>query len=79
MFKKLFSILSLFLFLTLAVSSVSFSVFIISCSSTDPVENGMEEKTGIMVSIPPQAEFVEKIGGEKVSVTVMVPPGADPH
>jgi zinc transport system substrate-binding protein len=37
------------------------------------------EKIGVVVSIPPLAEFVEKIGGERVSVLVMVPPGANPH
>jgi len=36
-------------------------------------------KIGVIVSIPPQKEMVERIGGEKVSVTVMVPPGANPH
>jgi len=32
-----------------------------------------------VVSIAPQADFVEAIGGNKVKVTIMVPPGADPH
>jgi len=36
-------------------------------------------KIGVVVSILPQAEFVERIGGDKVEVTVMVPPGASPH
>ena len=31
------------------------------------------------VSISPQKYFVERIGGEMVEVTTMVPPGADPH
>jgi len=41
-----------------------------------------QEETGkivVAVTILPQAEFVEKIGGEKVQVTVMIPPGASPH
>jgi zinc transport system substrate-binding protein len=33
----------------------------------------------VAVSIPPQKYFVERIGGELVEVTTMVPPGADPH
>jgi zinc transport system substrate-binding protein len=37
------------------------------------------DKIGVVVTILPQAEFVESVGGEKVSVTVMVPPGHDPH
>ncbi|MDA8127064.1 MAG: zinc ABC transporter substrate-binding protein [Deltaproteobacteria bacterium] len=31
------------------------------------------------VSIAPQKYFVQKIGGELVTVSVLVPPGADPH
>jgi zinc transport system substrate-binding protein len=37
------------------------------------------DKVGVVVTILPQAEFVESVGGEKVSVTVMVPPGQSPH
>jgi zinc transport system substrate-binding protein len=36
-------------------------------------------KIGIMVSVGPQAEFAKAVGGDKVKVMVMVPPGADPH
>jgi zinc transport system substrate-binding protein len=36
-------------------------------------------KTVVAVSILPQAGFVEAIGGDKVDVVVMVPPGASPH
>ncbi|HEX3037334.1 MAG TPA: zinc ABC transporter substrate-binding protein [Thermodesulfobacteriota bacterium] len=42
-------------------------------------KNGVEEKIGVAVTIPPQAEFVEGVGGDRVRVTVMVPPGANPH
>ena len=42
-------------------------------------ETGSGGKMGVVVSIPPLAEFVEKVGGEKVDVTVMVPFGASPH
>ena len=38
-----------------------------------------QTKLQISVSIPPQKYFVEKIGGDLVEVTVMVPPGAEPH
>jgi zinc transport system substrate-binding protein len=37
------------------------------------------DKVGVVVTILPQAEFVESVGGEKVTVTVMVPPGQSPH
>ncbi len=33
----------------------------------------------VAVSIPPQAEFARRVGGDRVSVLVMVPPGANPH
>lgn len=36
-------------------------------------------KTMVAVTILPQAGFVEAIGGDKVEVVVMVPPGASPH
>jgi zinc transport system substrate-binding protein len=35
-------------------------------------------KTVIIVSILPQADFVEHVGGDKVEVIVMIPPGANP-
>jgi zinc transport system substrate-binding protein len=37
------------------------------------------EPIPVFVSIPPQKYFVEKIGGSFVQVSVMVPPGANPH
>ncbi|MEN4005980.1 MAG: zinc ABC transporter substrate-binding protein [Methanobacteriaceae archaeon] len=37
------------------------------------------DKINVAVSIPPQAEFVERVGGSKVKVTTMVPAGAHPH
>ncbi len=36
-------------------------------------------KIGVVVTIAPLAEFAEKIGGDKVIVSAMVPPGASPH
>ncbi|MFH1651607.1 MAG: zinc ABC transporter substrate-binding protein [Chloroflexota bacterium] len=33
----------------------------------------------VAVTLLPQAEFVRGVGGDRVSVTVMVPPGASPH
>jgi zinc transport system substrate-binding protein len=46
-----------------------------TCSQKDtPID-----KIHIVVSILPLAEFTEKIGGNKVDVLVMIPPGASPH
>lgn len=33
----------------------------------------------VAVSVLPQAEFVEKVGGDKVRTVVIIPPGAEPH
>jgi zinc transport system substrate-binding protein len=48
---------------------------VVSCTQHTP----STEKIGVAVTILPQAEFVERIGGDKVDVTVMIPPGASPH
>jgi zinc transport system substrate-binding protein len=36
-------------------------------------------KINVAVSILPLAEFVEQVGGDRVNVTLMIPPGANPH
>ncbi|MFA0888089.1 MAG: metal ABC transporter solute-binding protein, Zn/Mn family [Synergistales bacterium] len=33
----------------------------------------------VFVSIPPQKYFAERVGGNRVQVSVLIPPGADPH
>ncbi|OUJ19227.1 ABC-type metal ion transport system periplasmic component/surface adhesin [Methanonatronarchaeum thermophilum] len=33
----------------------------------------------IALTIPPQTQIAEKIGGDKITTTTMVPPGEDPH
>jgi len=37
------------------------------------------DKLNVVVSILPQAYFVEQIGKDKVDVSVMIPPGGNPH
>ncbi len=46
-----------------------------SCTMATPAA----DRISVVVTILPQAEFVESVGGEKVDITVMVPAGADPH
>jgi zinc transport system substrate-binding protein len=50
---------------------------IVAASCTQQAESATE--LAVVVTILPQAEFVENIAGDKVDVTVMVPPGASPH
>ncbi len=42
-------------------------------------ERAEDEQIGVIVTIVPQADFVEEIGADNVAVTVMVPSGASPH
>lgn len=46
---------------------------------TPVIASAADAPLQISVSIPPQKYFVERIGGDLVRTTVMVPPGADPH
>lgn len=52
-------------------------IFIIAKSENTPADN-TDKKINIMVSILPQVDFVENIGKDKVSVSVMIPPGSSP-
>ena len=49
----------------------------VACDNENAASNNGE--IGIVVTLEPQAEFVEKVGGNRVDVTVMVPSGASPH
>jgi zinc transport system substrate-binding protein len=62
----------------IAIISVLIAVLAILVISHVPKAE-TTNKIGVVVTILPQAEFVESVGGEKVTVTVMVPPGQDPH
>ncbi|WP_305066345.1 metal ABC transporter solute-binding protein, Zn/Mn family [Methanoculleus sp.] len=46
------------------------------CAGTEPQQDG---RVVVAVTIPPEQEFVERIGGDHVRVILLVPPGADPH
>lgn len=59
--------------LALIIWSVAFSI---ACDDSDSEDSG---KIGVVVTLLPQDEFVEKVGGDRVEVTVMIPPGANPH
>ncbi len=57
------------------VLAIALTAPAISCG---PKKEGMGNM-GVVVTISPMADFVENVGGDKVDVTVMVPPGASPH
>ncbi len=74
----------------LALLIVGLSLFVSGCTdSGDSRDNetteqetgisGIDEPIIVAVSVVPQAEFVEKVGGDKIKTVVIIPPGADPH
>lgn len=38
-----------------------------------------QERITVVASIPPLADFVAQVGGERVEVVTMIPPGSNPH
>jgi zinc transport system substrate-binding protein len=62
----------------MAITSILIAMLAILAISHVPKAE-TTDKIGVVVSILPQAEFVESVGGDKITVTVMVPPGQDPH
>jgi len=52
-------------------------ITVVACSNPAPAP--VNDKTGVAVTILPQREFVARVGGDKVDITVMIPPGASPH
>lgn len=53
-------------------------LLIAGCRST-PTASSDRTTLRLIVSIPPQAYFVDRIGGDAVTVETMVPAGAEPH
>ncbi len=53
------------------------SLFLSACSFNEK-EEYENEKIKVMTTILPQVEFVERIGGDKVEVSEMIPPGFSP-
>jgi len=57
---------------------IGISVFWAGCSmNAPPVEHSTKIK--VLVTVLPEAGFVNAVGGDHVEVFVAVPPGADPH
>lgn len=56
-------------------SILSFLVLLAAVSWASPAAG----KLNVIVTILPEAEFVEKVGGEYADVSVMIPGGMDPH
>jgi zinc transport system substrate-binding protein len=50
-----------------------------SCNQAGLKEQQASDKINVMVSILPQKYFVEQIAGNKAVVSVLIPPGSNPH
>ncbi len=59
------------------IAIIIITVGVLSLNQSSDIEH--VDKPRVVVTILPQAEFIEKIAGDKVSITTMVPPGASPH
>ena len=64
--------------ISLIIVLVLMMVIISGCNATREV-NSNSGQIKVAVTILPQAELVNKIGGEQIAVSVLVPPGVDPH
>lgn len=53
--------------------------FLALACSAPPPEPGADAIVQVAVSVPPQAWIVDRIGGDRVDVEVLIPPGASPH
>lgn len=64
--------------MTLAAMILAVLLAAAGCTAAERAAPNADTIT-VAVTIPPQAEFAEAVGGDRVSVVVMVPPGASPH
>lgn len=55
------------------------SIFISSCVKKNPTNNVDDNKLKVSASILPLAYFASCVGGDLVDVSLIVPPGANPH
>ncbi|MGH4052654.1 MAG: metal ABC transporter solute-binding protein, Zn/Mn family [Clostridium sp.] len=65
----------------LLLFSIIFSVVFFSSCGVDKKTNdtNIKEKISIAVSIVPQETFVKAVGGDKVDIVTMIPPGKSPE
>lgn len=68
-------------FRILAIISICLAVFACGCTGSggENTESNDSDAVKVTVTILPQEEFVESVGGNLTDVFVLVPPGASPH
>lgn len=70
---------SIRIFSLLAISLLLITPVLAACQSTTAAPAEEPGALSVIVSILPQSYFAERIGGDWVSVSVMVGPGQEPH
>jgi zinc transport system substrate-binding protein len=63
----------------LLIIAIFGGLLISSCNSKGTEKTDVDRKIKVLVSISPQKYFVEKIGGNRVDVDVLIPSGTNPH
>ena len=60
---------------------LALTLVLVSCTSPAavPANGNGNDRLLVAASIPPIADMVHQVGGERVDVLTMVPPGASPH
>ncbi len=63
------------------ISTISIIIILLVVAFAGCFENNEEDEglINVIVTLPPQIEMVEAVGGDKIKVTVMVPTGKSPH
>ena len=61
----------------LAIGCAALAAALAGCGAGGRAPSGAH--LTVAVTIPPQAEFVERVAGGRVETVILVPPGAEPH
>ena len=54
-------------------------ISVVACWTTASLALGSEQRVGLVASVLPIAFIAREVGGDRVQVDVLVPPGASPH
>lgn len=63
----------------LFILCISILISLAGCSSTAKTSQSAPGKVKILTTVYPVYEFARQVGGDKVEVEMLVPPGAEPH
>jgi len=65
-------------FLILAILAL-FAITAAGCGSQTNTYKPAEQKIKVITTIYPVYEFAKQVGGDKIDVSMLIPPGAEPH